>query len=233
MRFTLILPIYNECENLKRNFPIIYKEIMKLGNSEIIIAEDGSTDCTKEYVRKFSKLPNVVPLSSPTRLGRGGALKHAIKIARGNVIAYIDIDLAVPIRYVPKALKLVESGYAVVIGSRYTRGANVERSPKRLLESVVFNLLMRVLLGSKIKDHQCGFKFWDSSFIKKEYKNMLDNHWFFDSEMLVIAQRNDLPIYEMPVEWKEQKNTKVRSSDLAYFIRSMLAMRARLKAAEK
>ncbi|MGC8478731.1 MAG: glycosyltransferase [Candidatus Micrarchaeia archaeon] len=230
MRFSLILPIYNECENLRKNFPAIYKELKKIGDSEVIIAEDGSKDCTKEYARKFAKLPNVIFLSSPKRLGRGGALKHAISVAQGRVIGYMDIDLAVPLPYLAKAVEMVEAGNPVVVGSRYSKGSKASRSPKRLIESVVFNILMRVLLGSKIRDHQCGFKFWDSSFIKKEYKNIMDNHWFFDSEMLVIAQRKHLKIYEMPVEWKEQENTKVRSSDLVYFVRSMLDMRARLKA---
>ncbi len=67
MRLSLILPIYNECENLRKNFPAIYKELRKIGDSEVIIAEDGSKDCTKEYARKFAKLPNVVFLSSPKR----------------------------------------------------------------------------------------------------------------------------------------------------------------------
>ncbi len=229
MRFTLILPIYNECENLRKNFMVIYKETMKLGDSEIIIAEDGSKDCTKKYMRKFSKLPNVVVMSSEKRLGRGGALKHAIRIAKGRVIAYIDIDLAVPIKYLPIAVKLVESRYPIVIGSRYVKGSKIKRDQKRLLESLAYNTIIRVLFGSKVKDHQCGFKFWDASFIKRVYRQIKDNHWFFDTEALVLAQRENLHIYELPVEWKEQEKTKVRASDPAYFIRSALELRFKLK----
>jgi len=228
VRLSLILPIYNECENLRSNFPKIYKLVKELGESEIIIAEDGSKDCTKKYVKKFAKLPGVRLLSYKKRLGRGGALKRAIRVARGKVIAYIDIDLAVPLKYVPIAVKHVEEGNMVVVGSRYLKQSHSTRSAKRLFESLAYNALMRILLGSRIKDHQCGFKFWDASFAKSAAKIVKDNHWFFDSEMLVIAQREKLPVYEMPVEWKEQKYTKVSSSDPLYFIRSILRLRGEL-----
>ncbi len=225
MRLSLVLPVYNECGNLRRNFMRIYDAVQEIGDSEIILAEDGSTDCTKRYAQRFAKLRGVRLTSSRSRLGRGAALKKAIRMARGRTIGYIDIDLAVPIAYVWRALEAVERGSRIVAGSRYVKGSAASRSAKRLVASVGYNALMRLLLGSRVHDHQCGFKFWNARFIKGLLPEIRDDHWFFDSEVIVRAGRRGVQTLELPVEWREQRNTKVRSSDLAYFIRSIVRLR--------
>jgi glycosyltransferase involved in cell wall biosynthesis len=226
MRLSLILPLYNECSNLRRNFRKIYKAVNDIGDSEIILAEDGSTDCTKEYARKLSRLKNVRLISSKQRLGRGRALKNAIRIANGRTIGYIDIDLAVPVGYIGIALNSVEQGNKMVVGSRYGEGSKAKRSAKRLIASIGYNSLLRLLLKSGVKDHQCGFKFWNAKFIKSLSGEIKDNHWFFDSESIVRAEWKGVPVLEMPVEWREQKGTKVTNGDVAYFIRSIMRLRA-------
>lgn len=227
MRLSLVLPVYNECGNLKRNFMKIYDAVQEIGDSEIIIAEDGSTDCTKRYAKRFSRLRGVRVLLSKERLGRGGALKRAIRIAKGRTIGYIDIDLAVPVRYVVEALDEVERGSKIVVGSRYMRGSMTKRSAKRFVASVGYNALMRALLNSRVHDHQCGFKFWNAHFIKELLPEIKDNHWFFDSEVIVRAGRKGVKTVELPVEWREQKSSKVRGNDLAYFMSSIIRLRFR------
>jgi len=229
MRLSLILPIYNERKRLEGNFRQIYNEAKRLGTFEIIIAEDGSTDGSKEYAKRLTKLKGVKLLSVKERTGRGGALKRAIRIAKGDVIGYIDVDLAVPMSYLKGAVELVEKGNPVVTGSRYVGGANASRTAYREIASKSYNVLLTVFLASKVKDHQCGFKFWDKAYIKKEAPLIKDNHWFFDSEMLVRAQRKGIAPYEMPVKWHENRDTKVRLKDNVYFIKQIMRLRKELK----
>ena len=211
------------------NFPKIYRAAKKIGTFEIIIAEDGSTDCSKEVSKGFAMLSGVKLMSRNVKLGRGTALKNAVRHARGDVIGYMDIDLAVPLTYLPVAVDKVEEGHKFVTGSRYRKGSRMNRSSVRLVSSVGYNLILKILFNSKVNDHQCGFKFWESAFIKKEIKEVKDDHWFFDSEMIIKAQREGTVPYEIPVEWKESKSTKVKASNILYFLKSAIAGKARIR----
>ena len=222
MRLTLILPLYNEEKNLKKNFDKIYKCVMALGNSEIILAEDGSTDGTRLIANKLSVLSNVKLITSDNKLGRGKAIRNAIKIAKGNIIGYMDIDLAVPIRYLPKAVSLVENGNTMVTGSRYVKASVTHRRIKRLVASKVYNYMINIIFLSKVHDHQCGFKFWSCDFIKKEAKKIKDDHWFFDTEIILRSQKLGIVPYELPVKWTEQRSSKVKGSDINYFLSSII-----------
>lgn len=226
MKTTIILPVFNERDSLERNFPIIYKYMKdRTGSFAIIIAEDGSTDGSDAVARRFSRLSNVHTIHGSARLGRGGALKKAIRMATGGVIGYTDIDLATPMRYVTLAIDKVMEGNDVVAGSRYEPGSRISRSILRLLGSKAYNFLLFALFGSRIKDHQCGFKFWKASYIKNAVAAISDNHWFFDSEMLIRAERRGARVFALPVAWKESRRTKVRLSDIPYFINCMLRLR--------
>lgn len=225
-KVSLILPIYNEASNLSNNFGAIYRTMEKIGRFEIIIAEDGSTDGSKEIAARLSRSSkNVKLLSFSGRSGRGAALKRAIGIASGSVIGYIDIDLAVPLRYVKEAVDMANRGCDVVAGSRY-EGTRVRRSASRLVASKAYNLIVSAVTGSAIDDHQCGFKFWRKGFIKKEATEAVDNHWFFDTEVLLDAQRRKMKVCTLPVSWMEHKESKVKADDPLYFIGAVIRYRA-------
>lgn len=222
---SLILPVHNEEGNLKDNFLKIYKAVSMLGDFEIIIAEDGSTDRTLEIARRYSKMKNVKLLSDNKRAGKGRAIKNGIGIAKGSIIGFMDIDLAVPLRYLNEAVEHVRDGSVFVIGNRYGKSHGTERSVKRLVESVSYNMFVKLLFGSKVRDHQCGFKFWSSDFIKKEIKEIRDDRWFFDTELIVRSARKGVLPYEMPVEWHEGRKSNVSSSDILYFVRAAVSMK--------
>ncbi len=222
---SLILPIYNEAANLRRNFDEIYREMVRIGDFEIIIAEDGSTDGSKDIAKELAASKrNVKLLSFRDRSGRGAALKRAIRVANGDVIGYIDIDLAVPLRYVKDAVRMINHGCDIVAGSRY-RGTRIRRSTIRLIASKSYNIFVNIVTGSRLDDHQCGFKFWKKGFIKKEAKAARDNHWFFDTEVLLDAQRQGLRVCAIPVQWQEHRESKVKADDPAYFIRAVIRYR--------
>ncbi len=222
---SLILPIYNEYDNLNKNFDMIYREAGKLGKFEIILAEDGSSDGSLEFIKSRSGMKGVRVLTSPTRLGRGGAIKNAVRIAKGEVIGYMDIDLAVPIKYLPRAVRLIEGGEKFVTGSRYIKDSRIDRKFDRLFQSVSYNAILKLAFNSGVNDHQCGFKFWSSGFIKKMIPEIRDRHWFFDTELIIKSERKGIRVHELPVEWKEQSSTKVRLSDIFYFLKSIIMLK--------
>lgn len=208
VEFSLVLPVYNEAESLEGAVGAARKALR--GESfEIIIAEDGSTDGTdKVAARLAKKFSNVKHLHNGERLGRGGALKKAFSEARGEFVAYMDADLATNPKHLKRMLQELRSN-DVVIGSRYCQESKANRSAKRLFLSKGFNALVALLLGSKVSDHQCGFKGFRKSVAQKLCSLARDNHWFWDTEVLVLAQREGIRVKEIPVEWQESGRTKV------------------------
>lgn len=223
---TLILPVRNDNEELTRNFPKIYKYMSdSYGRTgfEIIIAEGGSTDSSKVVAQKLSELYEVTACINLSG-GRGFALKQAIKIAKGWVIGYTDIDLPVPLGYISKAAAAIRDGSEVVIGSRYAEGSKTKRDIIRLILSSSYNYLIRLIFQTGIYDHQCGFKFWKGSYIKRLAGKIKDDRWFFDTEMIIIARKDKARIFSMPIEWNEREYTssKVKLSDIFYFIKAII-----------
>ncbi len=228
MRLSLILPAYNEQENIRKNLPLIYAEVQKIGDSEIIVTEDGSSDKTAYFARQFARrVKNVRVLSFKKNVGKGFAIKKAIAAARGDVIGYTDIDLAVPASYIGKALSLVESGNQLVFGSRYNSKSRTKRAPMRLLGSVAYNLMVITVLGSRASDHMCGFKFWEARLIKEMLPLIRDDRWFFDTEILVLAQRKGIRPLSMPVAWVEVDSTVPPGSDMVYLTKEVIKLRFR------
>jgi glycosyltransferase involved in cell wall biosynthesis len=149
-------------------------------------------------------------LSSRQRLGRGKALNQAIKSCLGDVVCYIDADLATDMTYLPEIINAVsKNGYDIAIGSRMMAESNAKRNKKRLMASTVYNKMVRLILCSKVYDHQCGFKAFNKDKIVSLLDDVKDNHWFWDTEVLVRGQRQGYIIKEVPVQWNESGSTKV------------------------
>jgi glycosyltransferase AglD len=212
VQVSVVFPAYNEVDYL---YPAVEKTSQALNqftnSCEIIIAEDGSVDGTAERAEEIAeKYSYVKHVHREKRLGRGTALKNAFKQSNGGVLVYMDLDLATDL----KALKpLVEAitveGYDFSTGSRMLPQSRVERSQSRNMSSKTYNFLVRHMLGSKLRDHQCGFK----AFKREPVMQLLDQveatHWFWDTEILVRAQHSGLKVKEIPVEWQSGKGTKV------------------------
>jgi len=211
---SVVLPAYNEADMLERAVDAVEKRLRELGVSfEIIIAEDGSTDSTYEIARRIAEEKDFVRLlHSDFRLGRGGALKRAFKLASGETLVYLDVDLATDLKHLEELINSVRlEGYDVATGSRLLPESNAARTRKRKLMSVTFNFLVRVLLRSELRDHQCGFKAFKKSSLTKILGEVKDEHWFWDTEILVRAQRRGLKVKEFPVRWRESKRSKVET----------------------
>lgn len=177
---------------------------------EIIIAEDGSKDGTDRICEALArKYDFVVHLHSDERQGRGKALNRAFRASKGEILGYIDVDLATDMRHLRELIQSIRDGCDFATGSRMLPQSNVKRPFKRGLASRGFNFLTRTMLGSKLYDHQCGFKSFRREALFKLLDKVKDTHWFWDTELLVRAQRAGYKVREFPVEWKHGGATKV------------------------
>ena len=213
VEISVVLPAYNEANKLETAVTKVAKTLEKFASShEIIIAEDGSTDGTDEVADMLSeRYPFVKHLHGEKRLGRGVALKNAFRQSNGRILVYMDVDLATNIEQLKSLVAAIEEeGFDFAVGSRMLSESKVERSRTRQIASKSYNFLVHAMLGSKVKDHQCGFK----AFKREALMPLLDEvtacHWFWDTELLVRASRKGIKIKEIPVDWKTRRETKVK-----------------------
>jgi glycosyltransferase involved in cell wall biosynthesis len=208
---SIVLPAYNEAGRIEDAVERTASAIRGITPSfEIIIAEDGSKDGTDRISQALAKKYDfVVHLHSDERLGRGRAMARAFKASRGEVICDIDVDLATDMKHLRELVQSIHDGYDFATGSRMLPESNVKRPLKRGLASKGFNFLTRLMLDSKLYDHQCGFKSFKRQSLFALMDTVKDTHWFWDTELLVRAQRAGYKIKEFPVEWKHGGATKV------------------------
>jgi len=209
---SVVFPAYNEVNYLDSAVQKITQTLNEFTSSyEIIIAEDGSSDGTAERSEELSqKYPYVRHIHREKRLGRGTALKNAFKQSYGKVIVYMDLDLATNLRALkPLVEAITVEGYDFSTGSRMLPQSKVERSLRRSISSKTYNFLVRSMLGSKLRDHQCGFKAFKRDPVLQLLDEVDATHWFWDTEILVRAQRHGFKVKEIPVEWQSGKGTKV------------------------
>lgn len=213
LEISVVFPAYNEAGSLELAVDKVSQALNEFTHSyEIIIAEDGSTDGTDKLAASLAeKYPFVKHIHREKRLGRGTALKNAFKQSRGVVLVYMDLDLATDLKHLKTLVEAVEfQGYALATGSRMLHESKAKRSGTRNIASKTYNFMVRTVLGSKVKDHQCGFK----AFRREQLMQLLDevgaSHWFWDTEILVRAYRRGYKIKEVPVSWNGGRETKVR-----------------------
>lgn len=208
---SLILPAYNEAERIEDTVRQTADALSKITTSfEIIIAEDGSTDGTDKIADKLAtRYPYVAHLHSDERLGRGRALNRAFKSAHGDILVYIDVDLATDMKHLAELIDHIRAGYDLATGSRMLPQSDVVRSFKRGLASRGFNFLVRIFLKSKLYDHQCGFKAFRRDAMFDLLDQVRDEHWFWDTEIMVRAQRSGYAVAEFPIRWRPGSATKV------------------------
>jgi glycosyltransferase involved in cell wall biosynthesis len=207
---SVVLPVFNEADKLEKNVSCIRKYLDSSGmDYEIIIAEDGSTDGSDEIAARIARPGKIIHMHHEERLGRGGALKRAGMIARGDFIIYMDTDLAVDIRHIKDVLRHLQDN-DVVTGSRYLNDSDTKRSFHRLVLSRIYHLTARSVfpcLG--LTDTECGFKGFRKEVFLSVNMSVRNNGWSWDIEFLVRAKKGGFRIKEIPVAWKEGETTKV------------------------
>ncbi|MDR7666513.1 flippase-like domain-containing protein [Methanosarcina sp. Z-7115] len=208
----MVLPAYNEAANIEKAVFVTAETLLKITDQfEIIIAEDGSTDGTDRIASNLARqYAYAVHLHSDKRQGRGKALSRAFKTASGEVLCYIDVDLATDMKYLEKLITAVSlDGYDFATGSRMMHESDAKRPFKREFASRGYNFLVRLFLRSKLYDHQCGFKAFRREALFELLDEIENEHWFWDTEVLVRAQQKGYRVMEFPVYWRHGGSSKV------------------------
>jgi len=211
---SVVLPAYNEEEAIERTVRVTVETLASFlpdDAFEVVVAEDGCTDRTPEIAERLAAGDERVRhLHSDDRLGRGGALEFAFERAAGDTPVYFDTDMATDMRHLEELVESVRSGECdIATGSRWLPGNRAERPTERAVSSLGYNTLVRLFLRSDLQDHQCGFKAFSRAAVEELRDAVEDEHWFWDTEMLVRAQRRGLRVREFPVEWEPRGDTKV------------------------
>jgi putative flippase GtrA len=177
----------------------------------IVIADNASTDATPTMARELAAALPGVRAVRLDRKGRGRALRAAWAASDAGVVCYMDVDLSTDLRALLPLVAPLLSGHSdVAIGTRLARGARVVRGPKRELVSRSYNRLLRMTLRARFSDAQCGFKAVRADLLPTLLPAVKDDSWFFDTELLVRAQRRGLRIHEVPVDWIDDPDSRVR-----------------------
>ena len=221
---SIFIPVYNEEKILQKNILKVKNKMSEFyDNFEIIIVDDGSTDSTSRIAKHLSN-KNVRYVRFDNGPSRRENLAVAMKNSRKSVVVFMDADLATDLKHLEKLLDETNK-YDIVIGSRYS-GISAKRSLFRRAISVIYNLFLKTVFGSKIKDHQCGFKaFRRDRFIELAeeagYDDKFTRGWSWDAEILIRAQKKGLKIKEFPVEWISGKDSSFslnREIKIAFYL---------------
>jgi len=208
----IVVPVYNEAIQLAERITTLRRFLDDSFpfSSVVTIVDNASTDDTFAVATRLADtVPGVAALHLP-RKGRGHALRSAWSTSAAPVVAYMDVDLSTSLSaLVPLVAPLLSGHGDVAIGTRLGRGARVVRGPKRELISRAYNLILKVSLHGRFTDAQCGFKAVRREAVQQLLPLIEDEEWFFDTELLVTAERLGLRISEVPVEWVDDPDSRV------------------------
>ena len=208
----IVIPVYNE----ERDLPVSVRRLHEFLAAEvpyptrITVADNASTDGTLEIAQRLAdELPDVDVIHLEHK-GRGGALRTVWTTSTATVVAYMDVDLSTELTaLMPLVAPLISAHSDVAIGSRLAASSRVVRGPKREFVSRSYNLILRGFLGARFSDAQCGFKAMRADVARQLLPLVADTGWFFDTELLVIAERAGLRIHEVPVDWIDDPDSRV------------------------
>lgn len=207
----IVVPVYNEDQALRASVLALSGYARRMPwTYRIVIADNASTDDTPAVGRRLAaEMPDVSYLRLEAK-GRGRALRLAWGQADARVVAYMDVDLSTDLAALPVLVAPLISGHSdVAIGTRLSRSARVTRGPKREFISRTYNRLVRWTLRSHFSDAQCGFKAVRANRLSELLPQVQDQEWFFDTELLVVAERTGLRIHEVPVDWVDDPDSRV------------------------
>lgn len=210
---SVIIPAYNEEKRLPKTLEKIHEYLReKEFDYEIIVVDDGSRDATVQVAEKYRSVePKLRLVKNPKNMGKGYAVRNGMLNGRGKYLLFTDSDLSTPITEFDSFLPELEKGYDVVIGSRALAESDIKiRQPLyRVLMGKVFNLIVRTMFWTSIRDTQCGFKCFSSRAAQAVFPKQEVWGFGFDVEVLFIARKLGFKILEFPVEWSDSPDTRV------------------------
>ena len=209
----IVVPVYNEAPHLAERVTQLRRFLDESFpfRALVTVVDNASTDDTLAVATELAATTAGIAVMHLSRKGRGHALRTAWSTSVAPVVAYMDVDLSTSLSaLLPLVAPLLSGQRDVAIGTRLARGAHVVRGPKRELISRAYNLLLRVFLHGRFSDAQCGFKALRRETALQLLPLVEDDEWFFDTELLVTAERLGLRIGEVPVDWVDDPDSRVQ-----------------------
>ncbi len=211
----VVIPVYNEERALPEtistlrnflsepSFPYVWR---------IVIADNASIDSTPEVARRLAEeAGDEVEYVRIEQKGRGRAVKRTWLESPMDIVSYMDVDLSTGLDAFPALIRAIaEEGYDLATGSRLHRRSKLKRSLKREVLSKGYNLLIKAMFQTRFSDAQCGFKAVSREVAQRVVPMIRDNNWFFDTELLILAEKMGYRIRDIPITWIEDSDTRVK-----------------------
>lgn len=213
LRVDVVIPVLNEAHVLEKSVTEV--RAFLTANTDwawrVVVVDNGSVDGTDRVARMLvDRHADVQFLQLPQR-GRGRALRHAWTQSDADIMSYTDVDLSTELAALPKLVRgIVEEGYDLGTGSRLLPASQTTRSPKREFISRCYNLMVKAVLWTSFSDAQCGFKVVSRRVVQEIVPAIKDQAWFFDTELLVLAEKQGYRIMDLPVRWIEDDDSRVK-----------------------
>lgn len=208
----IVMPVYNEQETLVDSVRALHRFLTERVREtwRITIADNASTDATGPFADRLARELDSVVAVHLAEKGRGRALKHVWSASPARVLVYLDEDLSTDLRALGPLVAPLLSGHSdLAIGTRLDRSSRVTRGGRREFISRTYNLLLRQTMGVSFSDAQCGFKAIRRDVADRLLPLVEDTGWFFDTELLILAERSGLRIHEVPVDWIDDPHSSV------------------------
>jgi glycosyltransferase involved in cell wall biosynthesis len=231
----ITIPVLNEAETIHRQLKILLEYI---DNStfaldiKIIIADNGSTDGTFEKAESIAKTRGnlkVIKLPIP---GVGAALYESWKSSDSKYLGYMDLDLATDLKHLSEVIGYLQEGEKnIVVGNRRSKRSKVlGRSNTRNFTSLVFNMILKIVFRTEIRDAMCGFKFFEKYWLQTQIlPNSRSKKWFFCAEILLLAEKKGAKIMQVPINWVDDSNSKVKIVRLSLeYIKEIFTLKKRI-----
>ncbi|MEX0736798.1 MAG: dolichyl-phosphate beta-glucosyltransferase [Bacteroidota bacterium] len=213
MLVNVTIPVFNEEKILPSSIATLHTFLTKHCRFEweIVIADNASTDGTLDVAQRLGKELKGVRVVHLDQKGRGRALKKVWSESRADILSYMDVDLSSNLYAFPPLVEaLISGGFDIGIGSRLLKASTTRRSLKREVVSRTYNLLVKAFFFTKFSDAQCGFKAITKEAAGRLLPKIEDTGWFFDTELLVIAEKSGYRIFDLPVSWVEDLDSRVK-----------------------
>jgi len=229
----IVVPVLNEEQTLEQNIKTLYQFLEKQNGLrfKITIADNGSTDKTTTIAKKLAKNYTRIQMVRLAEKGRGRALKQVWMNSNVDILSYMDIDLSTSLDdFMPMIKPLIYGDAGVAIGSRLDKKSKTTRGFKRDFISKTYNKIIKILMRTKFSDAQCGFKAIRKDVSEELLPEISDTQWFFDTELLVKAEKFGIPIHEQPVTWVEDTDSRVKIiKTVAEDLKGLLRVKKELK----
>ena len=232
MKVLIVIPAYNEEKILEKNVLRLYNFLQNnnLENWQVVIANNASTDQSEKIGQKLNADYQQISYLKILKKGKGIAIRSAWKkYSDADIFVFLDADLSADINFLPNLINAVaKENYDIAIGDRFDKNSQVKRNLKRNIISWGYCFILKIFFKTKINDLPCGFKAINKKILDNIIPFVQNNAWFFDSEMVLLAEKRGYKIKKIPIIWQENRG-KQNNTPLWSIIKEYLKEIMRLK----